>query len=137
MLTLLDWHPSLAGIFSALWHIVAEIPTTSLWDILVHRSTDQKDSFLIDTCSICKYLSYCCDGVTLVWGYKLHFFWRYISWIIHHLLDLFLLHVYVYIGSSRTPKRWAKSDQFQKLFTLLWHPIDHFNDCEKMYLIFY
>ena len=29
MLTLLDWHPSLAGIFSALWHIVAEIPTTS------------------------------------------------------------------------------------------------------------
>ena len=27
MLTLLNWHPSLAGIFSALWHIVAETPT--------------------------------------------------------------------------------------------------------------
>ena len=26
-LALLDWHPSLAGIFSALWHIVTETPT--------------------------------------------------------------------------------------------------------------
>ena len=30
LLTLLGCHPSLAGIFSALWHIVAEIPTTSI-----------------------------------------------------------------------------------------------------------
>ena len=30
MLAFLDMKPSLAGIFSALWHIVAEIPITSL-----------------------------------------------------------------------------------------------------------
>ena len=31
MLTLVYWHPSLAGIFSALWHIVAEIPTNLIF----------------------------------------------------------------------------------------------------------
>ena len=29
----MDWHPSLAGIFSALWHIVAETPTNIVFEI--------------------------------------------------------------------------------------------------------
>ena len=35
LLTLLDWHPSLAGIFSALWHIVAEIPTSTSFILIL------------------------------------------------------------------------------------------------------
>ena len=81
MLTLLDWHPSLAGIFSGLWHIVAEIPTTSntVDKINQIKEDDHKDINLVSKiqisngnelftnlveCSICE-ISFCGTNTTL------------------------------------------------------------------------